>query len=93
MTEQIKDERKRYECNCYCGKTFYACKSIFQEWGILDKGHGSCPECKTFYNLSVDEENGKMILTEWNKYLNKRELLKENIIKNNTIDGREINNE
>ena len=73
MPEEIKDERKRYECNCKCGKTFYACKSIFQELGQLDLGHGSCPECFAFYNLSVDEENSKMILTEWNDYLKKME--------------------
>lgn len=65
----MEDNRKRYECNCPCGKIFYATKSIMQEWGILDRGHGSCPQCKTFYNLTFDEQTEKMILTLWDDFV------------------------
>lgn len=63
---------KRYKCDCKCGNVFYACKSITQSWGILDAGHGSCPKCKTFYNLTVDEDNDRMILRPWEEYLESR---------------------
>lgn len=65
----MEDTRERYKCECPCGKVFYAAKSIFQYWGILDAGHGSCPECKTFYNLTVQEETKSMKLTPWDEYV------------------------
>ena len=67
-----EDKRKRYRCDCPCGNTFWACKSIFQEFFKNDKaGHGSCPECKTFYNLTFDAENECMKLTKWEDYIEK----------------------
>jgi len=66
-----KDTRKRYKCDCSCENVFYATKSLAQCMGKLDAGHGSCPKCKTFYNLTLDEENDRMILTRWEKYIEK----------------------
>ena len=68
----MEDKRKRYKCECKCGGVFYACKSLFQEMGELDKGHGTCPKCETFLNLTFDEKNEKMVLTEWNEWIEKR---------------------
>lgn len=73
----LEDKRKKYRCNCLCGKTFYACKSIFHEMGILDRGGGSCPYCKKFFNLTVDEENNKMILMDWDEFVKKLEFSKK----------------
>ena len=67
-----EDKRKRYKCECKCGNTFYACKSIFHQMGMNENGCGSCPECQTFYNLTLDEENERMILTEWIEYIEGR---------------------
>lgn len=66
----MKDDRKRYNCKCpVCSTEFQACKSIFQEsFGMIDAGSGSCPKCGTFHNLTVDEENGAMVVTPWEKY-------------------------
>ena len=39
----MKDVRKRYEIICpYCGMVQYACKSIAQEEGLANLGHGVC---------------------------------------------------
>jgi hypothetical protein len=73
MSEE-QDTRQRYTCKCPCGNVFYAAKSIMQEWGILDTGHGSCPECKTFYNLAVDEVTKTMKLTPWDEYVKNRKI-------------------
>jgi len=62
------DNRELYICNCVCGNFFYAAKSIFQNWGMLDCGHASCPECKVFYNLEVQEETKSMKLTPWHEH-------------------------
>lgn len=69
-----KDNRERYQCICpICNKIFWACKSILQEdFGMLDMGSGSCPKCKTFHNLTVDEENKQMIVTPWEEYMKAR---------------------
>jgi len=64
----MQDKRKRYKCECKCGNVFYATKSILQNMGMLNAGCGSCPKCKTFYNLTLDEENEIMELLEWDEY-------------------------
>ena len=64
-----ENNKKRYRCDCFCGNTFLACKSIFQEWGKDDAGRGSCPRCNTSYNLTFDAENECMKLTEWDEYI------------------------
>lgn len=71
MTEDI---RKRYECKCpICGCIFWACKSIAQEdWEMPEAGHGSCPNCNTFHNLTFDEENRQMIVTPWDQFIRER---------------------
>lgn len=40
---------------------------------MSDKGHGTCSKCKTFHNLTVDEENEQMIVTPWEEYMKKKE--------------------
>lgn len=62
----MEDTRKRYKCECAkCQHIFYACKSIFHEWGMLESGCGSCPECETFLRLIFDEKNNKMLSVLW----------------------------
>ena len=70
-----KDTRKRYRCDCpICDHGFWACKSIFQDdFGMLDMGSGSCPKCKTFHNLTVDEESERMIVTPWEEHMKNKE--------------------
>ncbi|MCR3759354.1 hypothetical protein KYB31_10180 [Clostridium felsineum] len=64
------ENRERFKAMCNeCGHTFYACKSIVQEIGILDAGHGSCHKCRTFLNLTFDENSNEMKTMEWSKYL------------------------
>ncbi len=77
----VEEKRERYTCLCpVCGYEFYACKSIAQEaFGIEDAGHGSCPKCKTFHNLQLDEANKKMIVTPWDEYLKKLEERKQGV--------------
>ncbi|OHW62183.1 hypothetical protein EUAN_12520 [Andreesenia angusta] len=75
-----KDNRKRYEIECpECGKILWACKSLFQEMGMLDAGHGSCMECGTFLNLTLDKENDRMIAIRFEEYKEKK--LKERAAK------------
>lgn len=66
-----EDKRERYSCKCpICGHEFWACKSIAQEdFGMPDAGHGSCPSCKTFHNLTWDEDNKKMMVKPWDEYI------------------------
>lgn len=66
-----RDNKKRYSCKCpICGHEFWACKSIFQEhFGMKERGCGSCPKCKTFHNLTVDEANERMIVIPWDEYI------------------------
>lgn len=74
MNEE-QDIKQRYKCECPCGNIFYATKSIAQESGYLDKGFGSCPKCKIFYNLIVNEDTKKMELTPWDEYIEKMKLM------------------
>lgn len=71
----LGDTRKKYHCKCpICGHEYWACKSLFQEaFGMQDMGCGSCPKCRTFHNLTVDEENELMIVTSWEDYTKKKE--------------------
>lgn len=70
-----EDNMKRYECKCpVCGRIFWACKSIAQEdWNMLEAGHGSCPGCNTFHNLTFDKENQRMVVTPWEEFIKKQE--------------------
>lgn len=69
--KQVEIEKKKYKCKCpICGCEFFAQKSLFQEmFKEIDMGHGSCPDCKEFLNLKVDEENECMIVTPWEEYI------------------------
>lgn len=73
------DKRDRYLCICpICSNEFWACKSIAQEaFGILDMGSGSCPKCKTFHNLTIDEKSNKMIVTPWEEHIKSMEESKQ----------------
>lgn len=64
-------EKKKYSCKCpKCGCEFHAQKSLFQEmFNEIDMGNGSCPDCKAFLNLTVDEENSSMIITPWDDHI------------------------
>lgn len=70
---KIKADQKYYpvEC-CVCGCEFNVAKSIFQSWGMNDAGHGSCPRCKEFLNLTYVPEEEKMISKKWDDYLKVR---------------------
>jgi len=68
MSKQKDRQRYRSVC-CKCGNVFYACKSMAQEIGVADAGHGSCPKCNTFLNLTFDEETKEMKTVEWEKYV------------------------
>jgi hypothetical protein len=75
--------RDKLTCICpVCGYEFWACKSIAQEMGARECGHGSCPGCNTFHNLTVDEVNKSMIVTPWDKYMKQKEGLIGEQIKN-----------
>lgn len=66
----MEDNRERYKVVCSeCENTFYACKSIAQECGMLNSGCGSCPKCKTFLNLTYDEKSNEMKSVNWNDFL------------------------
>lgn len=68
--------KERYSCKCpVCGHEFWAAKSLAHEMGILDGGHGSCPSCGTFHNLTLDEGNKKMLVKPWDKYINERSFI------------------
>jgi hypothetical protein len=61
---------ERYDCRCpKCEYEFVAALSMFQLMGNLDAGHGSCPSCKLFLNLTFDPNNKKMICIPWEDYL------------------------
>ena len=70
-----EDKRERLSCLCpVCGTEFWACKSIFQEhFGLLDKGLGRCPRCNTLHNLTVDENNKRMIVKPLKDYFENME--------------------
>ena len=69
MEEEVEDA-KRYDCVCpSCNEEFWASLSILQLMGQLDKGHGSCPECKMFLNLTFEPDSEKMICIPWDTYL------------------------
>lgn len=62
----MRDTRKRYEIICpYCGRVQYACKSIAQEEGIANLGHGECVECKGFMHIKFDEGTQSMRAEKW----------------------------
>lgn len=73
------DKRERYSCECpICNNEFWACKSIFQEdFGMIDMGSGTCPKCNTHHNLTVDEENKRMIVIPYDIYVKAKELIKD----------------
>lgn len=68
-----EDTRKRYRCDCVCGHTFWATKSIFQTWGVDHAGHGRCTKCDVFMNLTFDAENECMIVTPWEEHIKKKQ--------------------
>lgn len=62
----MKDTGKRYEIICpYCSMVQYACKSIAQEEGLANIGHGVCLECKGFMHIMFDEGAQSMKAEKW----------------------------
>ena len=65
-----KGDQKYYpvEC-CVCGCEFNAARSILQMMGQNDAGHGTCPECKQFLNLTYVPQEEKMVSKKWEDYI------------------------
>lgn len=62
----MEDKRKRYQIICpYCGKVQYVCKSILQEMGVADAGHGDCLECGGFMKLIYNQPADIMAAEIW----------------------------
>lgn len=62
----MEDNRKRYKINCpICGKVQYACKSLGQELGMPDMGHGTCLSCKCLMRLTYEQETDTMTAKKW----------------------------
>lgn len=72
----MSKERYRFKCPS-CNKEFFAAKSIGQELGILDAGHGRCPNCEEFLNLTFNPETNEMDATKWDEYIKRREATNE----------------
>lgn len=69
---------KRYKAVCcVCDNVFYAGKSISQKLGILDGGHGSCPKCGEFLNLTFDYDKQEMETTKWSDWVSTQRKIKE----------------
>jgi hypothetical protein len=64
---------ERYEATCcVCGNTFFAALSIAQrDFGMNDAGHGRCPKCNEFLNLTYDPELQRMKTMKWDDYVQK----------------------
>lgn len=74
----MEEKRVGYRAKCpKCGQDFVACKSIMQEWGMLENGHISCPGCKTFLNLTFNPNQEVMVATDWNEWLESKKEVKE----------------
>lgn len=68
---QKADHQQRYKTPCpKCGKPMYVCKSIAQELGLDDLGHGNCPFCKTFVHLEYS--SGAMKAELWEEFLKRK---------------------
>ncbi|AZR72513.1 hypothetical protein BBF96_03415 [Anoxybacter fermentans] len=64
---------KRYPCKCaICDHQFFVTKSILQHSGYNECGHGRCPKCKTFLNLTFVPELEIMRSMEWSEYVKRR---------------------
>ncbi|MBQ0067590.1 MAG: hypothetical protein KBS60_05370 [Phascolarctobacterium sp.] len=62
-------EKKRYKGICPdCGGTLWICKSIMQEAGMTDLGHGTCIHCKSFLHLEFNEDKQEFDCVNWEKY-------------------------
>lgn len=67
----MEDTRERHKSICSeCGHEFYACKSMGQSMGDNSAGCGSCPKCRTFLNLTFNEDTQEMKTKEWGKWIN-----------------------
>jgi uncharacterized Zn-finger protein len=61
--------KERYNFNCpSCKKGLFAKPGMAMLSG-LNSGHGTCPYCKTFFHLRIDENNERMIAQDWNKFM------------------------
>lgn len=70
--------KKRYPFKCpKCKKDLWAAPSIMMTGFGRNSGHGTCPDCKTFFHLEIKGSlKGKeMVSMKWNDFL-KREGIK-----------------
>lgn len=56
-----------------CGRDLFVCKSIAQEMGMSDLGHGSCLNCHTFLHLEYNAGKDVMIAEFWDDFMKRRE--------------------
>lgn len=63
------EEPKTYPATCCeCGNKFRAAKSIFQHWGMHERGHGTC-KCGAFLNLRFIPGEERMETKKWDDYV------------------------
>ena len=63
------EANKRYKGTCpECGGTLWIAKSIAQNLGIINLGHGTCVHCKAFLHLEFNEDKQEFDCTNWEKY-------------------------
>lgn len=64
-----------FKC-CKCEKELWAKPSMMMTGFGMNQGHGSCPDCKTFFHLEIDGglDGENMICIEWDEFLKKEKL-------------------
>ena len=63
-------EKIKYKAICSeCKFEFYASKSFAQEFGLIEKGSASCPNCNVELNLIFNERTQVMRTRTYKEYL------------------------
>ena len=68
--------KERYDFNCpKCPKQLWASPSIMMTGFGENSGHGTCPDCKTFFHLEIEGglDGEKMISEVWDEWMKKRQ--------------------
>lgn len=70
----MEDNRPQYPFECtVCHNEYSAGLSIMQsEFGFLDMGMATCPNCKMMFNLTFDPKEKRMIATPLNEWIASR---------------------
>ena len=68
------DQENRYPATCcVCQHHFEAAKSIAQRaFNMPEAGHGACPKCGTFLNLTFNEAEQRMDTKSWEDWAEAR---------------------